>query len=45
MTEQEKLYTADKRYSRPSYNYHEGKIRAFIKALELIGKVDKSNNK
>lgn len=42
---QEKLYTADKRYSRPNYSYHEGKIRAFTEALELIGMIDKSNNK
>jgi len=45
LKQQEKLYTDDKRYGRPSYSYHEGKIRAFTEALELIGMANKPNNK
>ena len=42
---QEILYATDPRYSCPDYAYHEGRIRAFTEALEVIGMIDKQNNK
>jgi hypothetical protein len=42
---QEKLYASSPRYGAPSYSYHEGRIRAFKEVLELVGMIDKPNNK
>ena len=39
------LYEADKRYAYPDYGYADGRTKAFNEALELIGMLDKENNK
>ena len=39
------LYASDKRYAVPDYSYADGRIKAFDEALELIGMLDKENNK
>ena len=42
---QEKLYKASQRYAAPDYGWFAGRTKAFNEALELIGIIDKPNNK
>ena len=39
------LYEKDKRYAKPDYSYTNGRISAFKETIELIGMLNKKNNK
>lgn len=42
---QVKLHEKDPKYALPDYGWFNGRITAFNEALELIGMIDKPNNK
>lgn len=39
------LYEKNKCYAVPDYSYYNGRMSAFNEAIELIGMLDKKNNK
>ena len=42
---QAKLHETDPKYAMPDYGWLKGRMSAFNEALELIGMIDKQNNK
>jgi hypothetical protein len=40
-----KLYEQSAKYAAPDYSYYAGRKKAFKEAIELIGMLDKKNNK